>query len=93
MVSMEVSHCPRASISSLCEKLEQANQSLLDEIDYEHLRAECHLTDEELYEVGATALDCSIMLTMQRSAPQQLNSGYLFIDFNLLCPFYDDICS
>lgn len=51
----------------MCQKLGQFNdENTHDAVDYDHLKSTCNLCDEELYEMGATALDCSIMLTIQR---------------------------
>lgn len=51
--------------SKVCDKLFQLDQSISDAINYDNLKNQFHLTDEDLYEIGATAMDCSIMLTMQ----------------------------
>lgn len=56
----------------LCQKISQSDQNIAETIDYEYLKTICKLNDEELYEIGATALDSSIMLTFQ-SIDQQSN--------------------
>lgn len=52
----------------MCQKLRQINdENIVDPIDYyDYLKSECNLNNEEVYAIGATALDCSIMLTIQR---------------------------
>lgn len=60
--------------SQICDKLFQTDQRTLDAIDYDHLKSIFRLTDAELYEIGATALDCSIMLTIQCAPEHQSNS-------------------
>lgn len=52
------------------EKLGHTDQNFPDVIDYEYLKTTCNLNDEEMYEIGATALDSSIMLTFQRIEQQ-----------------------
>lgn len=54
---------PHSHIAEMCQKL---NENTVDAVDYDYLKSVCKLHDEELYEIGATALDCSIMLTIQR---------------------------
>lgn len=57
--------------SELCRKLSQTDQSTdVDVIDYEYLKTTCKLNDNEIYEIGATALDSSIMLTFQNIGKQ-----------------------
>lgn len=61
------SNWPHSHIAEMCQKLEQMNnESTAEAIDYDYFKAVCSLNEEELYEIGATALDCSIMLTSQR---------------------------
>lgn len=75
---MRAPHSPHQSILDLCEKLDQFCNKKSDKIDFERLKLlNSMLADEELYEIGATALDCSIMLTMQRTVGHQSTSGYL----------------
>lgn len=57
------SNWPHSHIAEMCQKLDENS---VDAVDYDYLKSKCNLNDEELYEIGATALDCSIMLTMQR---------------------------
>lgn len=63
-------------VLEMCDKLCQINdKNAVDEVDYDYLKATCNLSDEEMYEIGATALDCSIMLTIQRANNDNINSG------------------
>lgn len=64
-----------AHISEVCEKLSRNDQNAIDVIDYEYLKAVCKLNDEEIYEIGATALDASIMLTFSNNN-QQTNNDF-----------------
>lgn len=57
------SNWPHSHIAEMCQKL---NENSFDAVDYDYLKTVCSLNDEEIYEIGATALDCSIMLTAQR---------------------------
>lgn len=57
------SNWPHSHITGMCQKL---NGTTIDALDYDYLKSVCNLNDEEMYEIGATALDCSIMLTAQR---------------------------
>lgn len=57
------SNWPHSHIAGMCQKL---NGITIDALDYDYLKSGCNLNDEEMYEIGATALDCSIMLTTQR---------------------------
>lgn len=61
----------------MCRKLGQINEeNIVDAIDYDYLKSVCNLNDEEIYAIGATALDCSIMLTIQRvNNEKDLKSG------------------
>lgn len=60
------SNWPHSHIGEMCRKLGQINEgNTVDAIDYDCLKSVCNLGDEEMYEIGATALDCSIMLTIQ----------------------------
>lgn len=57
---------PHSHVAELCRKLDQFDENDgADSIDYESLKTVYDLSDEEIYEIGATALDCSIMLTIQ----------------------------
>lgn len=59
---------PHLRVVELCQKLSQINDgNTIDVVDYDNLKSACNLSDEEMYEIGATALDCSIMLTIQRA--------------------------
>lgn len=83
---------PHSHTIELCRKLSQSDQSAADVvvtvadadadanaadvIDYEYLKTTCKLNDDEIYEIGATALDSSIMLTFQNiGKPSNDNSG------------------
>lgn len=62
---------PHSHTSELCRKLQsQADHSAVDVIDYEYLKTTCKLNDNEIYDIGATALDASIMLTFQNIGKQ-----------------------
>lgn len=63
------SNWPHSHVAEMCRKLGQINEegNTIDVIDYDCLKSVCKLSDEEIYEIGATALDCSIMLTIQRA--------------------------
>lgn len=52
---------PHLHFAKICEKLVQFNRN--SERDYDFLNKTLNLCAEEIYEIGATALDCSIMLT------------------------------
>lgn len=49
----------------MSKKINQLDRNMTDTIDYDYLKTIGKLTDEEIYEIGATALDSSIMLTFQ----------------------------
>ncbi|XP_055295906.1 inositol-pentakisphosphate 2-kinase [Sitodiplosis mosellana] len=76
---------PHLHVIALHEKLGRhtTHQNPVDVIDYEYLKSTCNLSDEEIYEIGATALDSSIMLTFQ-SCGQQTNHnlGYPLVKLN-----------
>lgn len=55
---------PFEHLNGLCRKIDTYASTKL-EIDKPFLENALNLTQEELYEIGATALDCSIMLTFQ----------------------------
>lgn len=59
---------PHSHVAEMCRKLSRiSDENTIDAVDYDNLKSVCNLSDEEMYEIGATALDCSIMLTMQRA--------------------------
>lgn len=49
------------------EKLHGFNCNGIDDINYAFLKSQWKMSSEELYEIGATALDASIMLTFQKT--------------------------
>lgn len=54
-------------VDEMCRKLRHINdENTTDAVDYDYLKSIFNLSDEEMYAIGATALDCSIMLTIQR---------------------------
>ncbi|XP_031622852.1 inositol-pentakisphosphate 2-kinase [Contarinia nasturtii] len=61
-------------VSKLCQKLDMADENIDNIIDYEYLKTTYNLSDEQMYEIGATALDSSIMLTFQ-CIDQQTNDN------------------
>lgn len=68
---------PHSHVSELCQKLYNIDENTIDTVDYEYLSRQ-NVSDEEMYEIGATALDCSIMLTIQRiDNESHLKSRYL----------------
>lgn len=60
---------PFRHLNELCRKIDTYASSKI-EIDKPFLESKLKLTHEELYEIGATSLDCSIMLTFQRLSTQ-----------------------
>lgn len=56
---------PFEHLNELSRKIDTYASSKF-EIDKPFLESALKLTQDELYEIGATALDCSIMLTFQR---------------------------
>lgn len=62
-------------VFEMYQKLSQINdENAIDVIDYDYLKSACNLNDEEMYEIGATALDCSIMLTIQRAKKENIET-------------------
>lgn len=54
-------------VNELNRKLDQFKLNPSTPVSYEYLKTKLNLNDEEMYEIGATALDSSIMLTFQKS--------------------------
>lgn len=70
---------PFDHLNKLCRKIDTyAYASGKCEIDKSFLvnTHDVELLQEELYEIGATALDCSIMLTFQRHG-KQIDTNYV----------------
>lgn len=59
-------HWPHSHVNELSEKLKHFNWCQTTEVNYNLLRTEFQMKDEEIYEIGATALDSSIMLTFRQ---------------------------
>lgn len=66
---------PHEHITELCEKLDKFESDCIDEVNFEYLRSTLGLSMEEIYEIGATALDASIMLTFRKFGDQVSNSN------------------
>lgn len=58
---------PHLHVHKLNRKLNQFNSNRSTQVSYEYLKTKLNLDDEEMYEIGATALDSSIMLTFQKT--------------------------
>lgn len=75
-------------ISGMCQKLQrQTDEDITNFVNcYQYLQSVCQLNDEEIYEIGATALDCSIMLTIQKYTSSSQNAmdsdrGYVLVQY------------
>lgn len=58
---------PHLHLHELNRKLNQFESDQSTQVSYEYLKTKLNLHDEEMYEIGATALDSSIMLTFQKT--------------------------
>lgn len=64
---IENENWPHLHIHKLNRKLDQFKSNQTTQVSYEYLKTKLNLHDEEMYEIGATALDSSIMLTFQNT--------------------------
>lgn len=67
---------PFEHLNKLSQKID-THASRKFEIDKPFLENTLKLTPDEMYEIGATALDSSIMLTFQRCDGKQIDSNYV----------------
>lgn len=78
----------RLHFAQLYEKLRGFDWNVGCDVNFEYLEKTLNLSSEEIYEIGATALDSSIMLTVQKVDGQTVEpEGYLHIfgfELNLL---------
>lgn len=58
---------PHLHVHELNRKLNQSKLNRFTQVNYEYLKEILNLHVEEIYEIGATALDSSIMLTFQKT--------------------------
>lgn len=58
---------PHLHVHELNRKLNQFKSNRSMQVSYEYLKTKLNFHDEEIYEIGATALDSSIMLTFQET--------------------------
>lgn len=58
---------PHSHVNELSKKLNQIDRDQIGDNMYEVLKTTYNLDNEEIYEIGATALDVSIMLTFQET--------------------------
>lgn len=64
---IEDEHWPHTHVNQLRAKLNQFDWNRIGSVNYESLKTMINMRDEEMYEIGATALDSSIMLTFQKT--------------------------